>query len=94
MDSVTVICPSELDIAHAAAFRAQLLVVEAGGAVTIDAAAVTRVDGSGLQLLAAFVQKMRAEGRSWSWRSPTPCLVAAAEMLALADHLGLNGSGE
>ena len=93
MAQTTVVCPSELDIAHAKAFRAQLLEVAGEGDVAIDVAAVTRVDGSGLQLLLAFVKKLQADGRSWSWMGPTPSLVAAAETLALAEILRLP-SGE
>jgi ABC-type transporter Mla MlaB component len=57
--------------------------------LTLNARAVKRVDGAGLQLLAAFVRQRRASGRSVTWRGVSSELAEGAALLGLAAILEL-----
>jgi len=57
--------------------------------VTIDAAAVQRIDTASLQLLAAFIRDRRAAGLPFEWAGVTRSVTDAAELLNLSDTLGL-----
>jgi ABC-type transporter Mla MlaB component len=57
--------------------------------VTIDAAAVQRIDTASLQLLAAFTRDRRAAGLSVEWASVPATLAEAAILLNLTHTLGL-----
>jgi ABC-type transporter Mla MlaB component len=57
--------------------------------VTLDAAAVQRVDGAALQVLAAFVRTAQARGVSVTWQAVPEALTRAAGLLGLKDTLGL-----
>lgn len=61
------------------------------GPVTIDAAAVARVDIAVLQVLAAFVRDRRAGERETRWNEPSAALRAAAALVDLDSALGLAG---
>lgn len=61
------------------------------GPVTIDAAAVARVDIAVLQVLAAFVRDRRAGERETRWREPSAALRDAAALVGLDPQLGLEG---
>lgn len=58
--------------------------------VSFDAAAVSRVDTAGLQLLFAFIRSMEKNGASCSWKSASELLIDASEQLGLKSHLKLN----
>jgi ABC-type transporter Mla MlaB component len=57
--------------------------------VTLDAAAVQRVDGAALQVLAAFVRTAQARGVPVSWQAVPEALTRAAGLLGLKDVLWL-----
>jgi anti-anti-sigma regulatory factor len=57
--------------------------------VTIDAAAVQRIDTASLQLLAALARDRRAAGLPFEWTGVPPSVTEAANLLNLTDTLGL-----
>jgi ABC-type transporter Mla MlaB component len=59
------------------------------GTVHIDARAVQRIDTATLQLLAAFVRDLRADGRVVEWTECSDALRRAADSLGLAGALDL-----
>lgn len=61
------------------------------GPVTIDAAAVARVDIAVLQVLAAFVRDRRGGGLQTRWRQPSEALRSAAALVDLDGLLELEG---
>ena len=66
--------------------------LDESGPLQIDAAAVDRVDTAGLQLLAAFVRDLRAEGRAVEWVGCSDALQKAAQALGLHSALCLPGT--
>ena len=60
--------------------------------ITIDASAVEMLDTAILQLLLAFVNKIRAQNREVVWIKPSGELINRATTLNLQTGLGLNGS--
>jgi ABC-type transporter Mla MlaB component len=86
---------SHCTIKDAAALKLDLCAIAHDGAdVSIDVAAVERIDTSTMQLLCAFVrdrmerkQKVLFKGDSQSWRE-------AVRLLGVAELLGLNRAGE
>lgn len=84
---------SDLDIAHAAALKADLQTVPPGP-VELDAEAVGRTDASGLQLLLAFVRQREAQGQSPAWRNVSETLQRDAQDLGVAALLNLNNRSE
>lgn len=86
---------NDLGIERAGDLKEQLAgQLDSGRSVVIDASAVERVHGAGLQVLAAFIRERHAAGRKTRIESPTPALVDAARVLALTTALGLSESGE
>lgn len=80
--------PVQCTLAQAEPLRAQLLrALSRDGEVHLDAARVEAADTAGLQVLAAFVQQVRQQGRSVHWHNPASVLLAAAAQLGLAQHL-------
>ena len=73
--------------------RALCALAEHPGAVTLDAAALQRIDTAALQLLAAFVRDRRLAGRAVQWRRPAAALEAAARLLGMDSMLQLGGAG-
>jgi phospholipid transport system transporter-binding protein len=59
------------------------------GSVTIDAAAVERIDTASMQLLAAFARDRRAAGLSVEWAAVPATVAEAATLLNLTHALGL-----
>jgi len=59
------------------------------GSVQIDASAVQRIDTATLQLLAAFVRDLRADGRLVEWTECSAALWRAAHALGLTSALDL-----
>ena len=73
--------------------RALVARFDAPGAVRLDAAAMERVDTTTLQLLAAFIQEVRAASRSVEWVACSDALVSAARAVGLLAALGLTADG-
>jgi len=85
----------DLGIERAGDLREQLLdQVESGRSVVLDGAAVERVHGAGMQVLAAFFRDRHAAGRKTRIESPSPSLVDAARVMALTTELGLSEPGD
>lgn len=75
---------ADLRIAAAPALRDTLLkALAAGEAVELDGAAVTQVDTSALQLLAAFSRDARAAGLSVTWTGASDSLQRGVAVLGL-----------
>lgn len=64
------------------------------GRVQIDGGTAERVDTAAVQLLAAFVRDLRADGRNVEWTACSPALLRAARMLGLAAALGLEPAAD
>ena len=75
---------------HVTALQAQLAErLDDSGTVQIDASAVERIDTATLQLLAAFVRDLRADGRLVEWTHCSAVLRRAAHSLGLTSALDL-----
>lgn len=81
---------AELVLGGAADLHAQLCkALPESAPVVLDAAAVTRLDTSGLQLLQAFVQARKADSREWRWENVGDGLREAAALLGMQQMLEL-----
>jgi len=63
--------------------------LDAGGPVSLDAAAVERIDGVSIQLLAAFCRSAADADVTVHWQSPSQSLCDAVRLLGLSAVLGL-----
>ncbi len=63
------------------------------GTVTLEGAAVERIDTAALQLLAAFVRDRRLAGAALRWQSVSPAMHSAARTLGMDTMLALNEAG-
>jgi anti-anti-sigma regulatory factor len=82
--------PPQCAIRDAALLLEQLLLhIEHSAPVYIDAAQVERIDTAALQLLVAFVQDRKAEGRAVVWLDCSEAMVRAARALGLSRELAL-----
>jgi anti-anti-sigma regulatory factor len=81
----------DLRIAGAAAAYGVLQAAAAGteSRVLLDGRRVEKVDTAGLQALLAGRQALARAGKSVSWAGCSPQLKAAAELLGVADALGM-----
>ncbi|QEP42225.1 STAS domain-containing protein [Ectothiorhodospiraceae bacterium BW-2] len=79
-----------LDVASAALLKTQLTEQLAGAnSITLNGAAVERVDGAALQLLLAFWLKAERLNIEVSWKEPSSALIHAAEQIGLSSRLAL-----
>ena len=87
-DLTTVALDGALEISMAAElsqrFRAALT---AARPIELDVAALERVDGAGLQLLAAFLREARRQQLPCRWRGAPTRLIEAAALLGVAELL-------
>ena len=60
---------------------------EKGVNVNLSAANIKAIDTSALQLLLAFVKKVRENGNTVHWQSPSDELVRSIELMGLETHL-------
>jgi anti-anti-sigma regulatory factor len=74
-------CPAERD--------ALLVALGRDGPIVLDGSAVTRIDATGLQLLAALFRDRRARGAAVSWSAASEALRTAASLCGLAELLSL-----
>ena len=82
--------PSDLRIAACPAERDALLVaLGRDGPLVLDGSAVTRVDATGLQLLAALFRDRRERRAAVSWSAASDPLRTAAALCGLAELLSL-----
>ena len=94
MENATIVLPSELNIAGAKGFRDKLLETPPEVPVVIDGTNVSRIDGTGVQLLLALTHKLETEGRTWSWSGYAGCVERAVQTLAVTNILRLSGGEE
>jgi len=84
-------CQSELDIATVGTLHQQLLgALRTREPLEIDGQAVCRVHTAVLQLLLSLAIEARALNLPVRWLNPSPTLVKSAQLLGLADVLGLS----
>ena len=77
-------------MAEADSLKSALLrLLEEAQPVTLEVAAVQRIDTAALQLLAAFVRDRRTAGRQVAWRGRAAALDSAAALLGLSGMLEL-----
>lgn len=84
---------SDIGVTHVAALYEALAECLEGGCdkFTIDASAVSRVDGAFLQLMASFISAMKDEANAEiAWVSPSDALVSAVEVLDLRGVMHLH----
>ena len=83
--------PRDLRIAEAAGAFAALraLAQSADKRVTLDGRAVERVDAAGLQALLAGCRLLSQAGKTVAWAGCSAQLLSAAELLGLAEPLGI-----
>ena len=87
---ITVECGDVLDISKVAEFHQQLkTALGKGGEVVLDAAELTRIDATSLQLCTAFFNDAAARKVTAKWRSPSDSLIKSAGLLGLSRQLGL-----
>ena len=81
---------AQLTISEAPAVQRELVDACAGdGPLTLDGAAVERIDTAGLQLLVALAKSAGVAGRTLRWTACSPALAQAAQRLGLARALQL-----
>lgn len=84
-------CQAELDIAAASILHQQLLsALQAGEPLEIEGQAVRRIHAAVLQLFVSLINEAQSLGLPVHWRNPSPTLVESAQLLGLADLLGLS----
>ena len=66
--------------------------IETGNEITIDASSVEMVDTAILQLLLAFIKKVKNNNISFNWSKPSSEFVARADLLNISEELGLIGA--
>ena len=57
--------------------------------VTLDIAALQRIDTAGLQVITAFVRERAGHGRTVEWQGTAPVMTTAAQLLGLTTLLRL-----
>lgn len=87
-------CQPELDIATVEVLRQQLLsALQSPEPLDIDGRAVRKVHAAALQVFLSLMAEARAQNLPVRWRDPSPALVESAQLLGLADSLGLDTTG-
>ena len=89
--SNALILQAECTLAESAGLKSALCALLANAEpVTLDAAAVERIDTATLQLLAAFVRDRRLAGGAIEWRSVSAAVREAARLLGMDSMLSLS----
>ena len=92
-DSRRIALAEDLRIAGArAAYEALAAAGEGARSLEIDAAAVGRIDGAGVQALAVAIARLSAAGVKCRWGDVSPALAAAAGIAGLSKALALPGA--
>jgi anti-anti-sigma regulatory factor len=77
-------------VAASAALKSSLLgILREPASVTLDIAAVQRIDTAGIQLITAFVRERESLGLPIEWRGTAPAFASAARLLGVATLLRL-----
>jgi phospholipid transport system transporter-binding protein len=88
--STTFSLPAECTVSGATSLKeslAGLLAVPLP--VTLDIAALQRIDTAALQVITAFVRERGANGRQVEWQGSAPVIATAAQLLGLTSLLKL-----
>ncbi len=89
-----IVLAASCSVKDAAALKTSLCAVaNEGGAVTLDASAVERVDTATMQLLCAFVRDRSARNQSVVWRGQSQALQDAVRLLGVGALLNLDATG-
>ena len=89
-DSRRIALGEDLRIATArVAFEALAGAGKGAAAIEIDASAVERIDGAGLQALAAAIGRLSAAGVACKWGAVSPALAGAATLAGMGKVLAL-----
>ncbi|HCB14258.1 MAG TPA: hypothetical protein DEP36_11920 [Gammaproteobacteria bacterium] len=90
----TIQCQAELDIAAASTLHQQLLsALQTGEPLEIEGQAVRRIHAAVLQLFLGLMNEARSLGLPVRWHNPSSALIESAQLLGLADPLGLSEAG-
>lgn len=83
-------CQADLDVAAAVALHQQLLdALKTQQPLEINAQAVRKVHAAVLQLFLSLITEAQARATPIHWRNPSPALLESAQLLGLAEQLGL-----
>jgi anti-anti-sigma regulatory factor len=81
---------TDCTVAESAALKSGLLeILREPASVTLDIAAVQRIDTAGIQLITAFVRERESLGLHVQWRGTAPAFASAAHLLGVATMLRL-----
>ncbi|MFT4720578.1 MAG: phospholipid transport system transporter-binding protein [Candidatus Azotimanducaceae bacterium] len=90
-EEIQIALPERFDISAAEAVHQQLEdAMSQGKAVVLQAAAVTRLDTTGVQMLLAFFKEAKATDLDVSWEEPSSVIIQVCESLQLSEHVGLD----
>jgi ABC-type transporter Mla MlaB component len=93
VEAPRVALPGSCTVKDAAALKQTLCsVAQDSATVTIDVAALERIDTSAMQLLCAFVRDRAARNQQVAWNGTSDALVQAARLLGVSELLA-SGSG-
>lgn len=82
--------PEELSIANVSEWKKQLSeLLLKDTPLSLDAAALTRVDTAAIQMLSAFIIQVRSSGQEFSWVEPSETLKSTAQCLGMSEYLAL-----
>jgi anti-anti-sigma regulatory factor len=82
---------AECTVADASSLKSGLAkLLDESDVVTLDIAAVQRIDTAGLQVIATFIRERESHGRQVQWRGHAPAMTAAAKLLGLDGLLKLS----
>jgi ABC-type transporter Mla MlaB component len=88
--STTFALTGECMVAEATALKKSLAaLLDEPRPVTLDVAALQRIDTAGLQVITAFVRERAGAGRTVEWQGTAPVLATAAQLLGLTSLLKL-----
>jgi anti-anti-sigma regulatory factor len=82
-----IILPDVFDRTAARSLAAELATAISAGNVTLDAAAVTQIGQTGLQLLLSAARSASEKGVTLKIVNPSESIVDAAMLTGIADHL-------
>ena len=88
-DEAAIVLPADCRLGALDALAPQLREAVRGGAATLDAAAVEKVDGAAMQLLVAFRRAAAAGACAVTWRAASDVLREASSLLGLDGELDL-----
>lgn len=88
--SSTLALAAECTVSDAISLKERLAtLIDEPQAVTLDIAALQRIDTAGMQVITAFVRERTSHGRTVEWQGTAPVLATAARLLGLTSLLKL-----